>query len=52
MGAGWFWVMVLVGFAAQQLVSLGTNLWIKRWAFQYDKIDNEQRQDSEVAAQA
>ncbi|ROV98773.1 hypothetical protein VMCG_06779 [Cytospora schulzeri] len=39
MGSKWFWIMVIIGFAAQQLASLGTNLWIKEWAFQYDKLD-------------
>ncbi|MCJ1350607.1 MAG: hypothetical protein MMC33_000588 [Icmadophila ericetorum] len=37
MGSGWYWIIVLLGFAAQQLASLGTVLWIKEWAFQYDK---------------
>lgn len=52
MGAGWFWILVFAGFAIQQLVSLGTNLWIKTWAFQYDNNGIEQRQDPEVAVQA
>ncbi|KAK2811389.1 hypothetical protein FQN49_008463, partial [Arthroderma sp. PD_2] len=35
---GWkFWMLVLAGFAVQQLASLGTNLWIKEWASQYDR---------------
>ncbi|KAF3484393.1 canalicular multispecific organic anion transporter 2 [Arthroderma uncinatum] len=34
---GWnFWVPILVGFIIQQLAALGTNLWIKEWASQYD----------------
>ncbi|KAH8816638.1 putative ATP-dependent bile acid permease [Xylogone sp. PMI_703] len=36
MGAGWFWTIFFSNFAAQQLTSLGTNLWIKLWAHQYD----------------
>lgn len=42
LGSSWFWIMVLAGFAAQQLVALGTNLWIKGWAFQYDHIGHGQ----------
>ncbi|KUL82886.1 hypothetical protein ZTR_09009 [Talaromyces verruculosus] len=36
MGSRWYWVAVLSMFVAQQIVSLGTNLWIKNWALQYD----------------
>ena len=36
MGSIWFWMLVLCGFALQQLAALGTNLWIKEWAFQYN----------------
>ncbi|KAK8058415.1 hypothetical protein PG994_008863 [Apiospora phragmitis] len=36
MGSFWFWILVVCGFALQQLASLGTNLWIKQWAFQYN----------------
>ncbi|KUI70372.1 ATP-dependent bile acid permease [Cytospora mali] len=39
MGSRWFWILVISGFVAQQLASLGTNLWIKEWAFQYDKLE-------------
>jgi ABC-type multidrug transport system fused ATPase/permease subunit len=41
MGRKWFWVLVICGFAAQQLASLGTNLWIKEWAAEYDKAEKE-----------
>lgn len=40
MGPRRFWVLVLIGFAAQQVANLGTNLWIREWAFQYDKLDS------------
>lgn len=39
MGPAIFWVFVTLGFAAQQLVALGTNLWIRNWAFQYDQAE-------------
>ncbi|EED19134.1 multidrug resistance protein, putative [Talaromyces stipitatus ATCC 10500] len=38
MGSRWYWVAVLFMFAVQQFASLGTNLWIKEWAFQYDNL--------------
>ncbi|KAK8001358.1 hypothetical protein PG991_013580 [Apiospora marii] len=37
MGSVWFWILVLCGFALQQLAALGTNLWINEWAFQDDR---------------
>ncbi|WPH01610.1 Hypothetical protein R9X50_00445800 [Acrodontium crateriforme] len=42
MGGSAFWIIVLVGFVAQQVASLGTNLWIKRWAYQYDEAAKKQ----------
>lgn len=41
MGPAGFWVVVMIGFVAQQLAALGTNLWIKEWAFQYDQLDKQ-----------
>ncbi|ROV88867.1 hypothetical protein VPNG_10346 [Cytospora leucostoma] len=41
MGSMWFWIVVIIGFVAQQLASLGTNLWIKEWEFQYDRLDKD-----------
>ncbi|KAK8003385.1 hypothetical protein PG989_003104 [Apiospora arundinis] len=41
MGSMWFWILVLCGFALQQLAALGTNLWIKEWAFQNDSNDSD-----------
>ncbi|KAL3421216.1 ATP-dependent bile acid permease [Phlyctema vagabunda] len=41
MGNPWYWIVVLVGFVAQQLTALGTNLWIKQWAAQYDRLETE-----------
>ncbi|KAK8065257.1 ATP-dependent bile acid permease [Apiospora hydei] len=40
MGSLWFWLLVLCGFATQQLAALGTNLWIKEWAFQSNNKNN------------
>ncbi|KAM0245405.1 hypothetical protein ACHAQJ_010576 [Trichoderma viride] len=37
MGQWWFWGAVLIAFALQQIASLGTNLWIKTWAHEFDK---------------
>ena len=37
-GPWWYWLIVLLSSTAQQVVALGTNLWIKRWAFQYDEL--------------
>lgn len=42
MGRTWFWILVLTGFTAQQLASLGTSLWIKTWAAQYDEYGNQE----------
>lgn len=39
MGPAIFWVFVMTGFAAQQLVALATNLWIRNWASQYDRLE-------------
>ncbi|KAJ5725679.1 ATP-dependent bile acid permease [Penicillium malachiteum] len=40
MGSSWFWmILMLLGFALQQVTSLGTNLWIKRWAHEFDKLE-------------
>lgn len=36
MGTSRYWIIVLLLFAAQQVSSLGTILWIKEWAAQYD----------------
>ncbi len=36
MGSYGYWAVVLSGFVAQQLAALGTNLWVKEWAHQYD----------------
>ncbi|KAK4574471.1 hypothetical protein LTR86_001312 [Recurvomyces mirabilis] len=36
MGKSWFWIVILVAFALQQIASLGTNLWIKTWANKFD----------------
>lgn len=41
MGSGRFWIIILLGFAVQQLAALGTSLWIKEWAFQYDRSKME-----------
>ncbi|KAK6824612.1 ATP-dependent bile acid permease [Apiospora arundinis] len=41
MGPASFWALVLCGFAVQQIAALGTNLWIKEWAFQYDKLGEQ-----------
>jgi ABC-type multidrug transport system fused ATPase/permease subunit len=39
LGSKWYWILVLLGFAVQQLASLGTRLWIKEWASQYDMLN-------------
>lgn len=44
MGPAHFWVLVIIGFTAQQVVALGTILWIREWAFQYDKPASSQGQ--------
>ncbi|KAK1770034.1 hypothetical protein QBC33DRAFT_603016 [Phialemonium atrogriseum] len=41
MGSRWCWVLVLCGFALQQVASLGRNLWIKVWASRYDRQESE-----------
>ncbi|RAL12903.1 P-loop containing nucleoside triphosphate hydrolase protein [Aspergillus homomorphus CBS 101889] len=38
MGSWWFWSIVLVAFAVQQITSLATNLWIKDWAQAFDRL--------------
>ena len=38
MGGPLFWVLVLAAFSAQQVASLGSNLWIKKWAHEYDEL--------------
>ncbi|KAH6652560.1 ABC transporter type 1, transmembrane domain-containing protein [Truncatella angustata] len=40
MGKWWFWVIVVVVFAGQQLSSVASNLWIREWANQYT-IDDQ-----------
>ncbi|KAL7907490.1 P-loop containing nucleoside triphosphate hydrolase protein [Trichoderma velutinum] len=37
MGEWWFWTVVFFAFALQQITSLGTNLWIKVWAHEFDE---------------
>lgn len=49
MGPAIFWVFVVFGFAAQQLIALGTNLWIRNWAVQYDKERTPPIQDKEAS---
>ncbi|MCJ1312553.1 hypothetical protein MMC25_006227 [Agyrium rufum] len=41
MGSRWYWILVLLAFISQQLAALGTSLWIKEWAFQYDRLSAE-----------
>lgn len=41
MGPSRYWIIVLMFFAAQQLTALGTVLWIKEWAFRYDRPRTE-----------
>lgn len=50
MGSTWFWVLVLVGFAAQQVASLETNLWIKTWAAQYDELESHEPSQRDISA--
>ncbi|KAK3690211.1 putative ATP-dependent bile acid permease [Podospora appendiculata] len=42
MGSKWFWAVVLFGFAAQQIAALGTTVWIKELALQYDNTTGTQ----------
>lgn len=49
MGSIVFWILIVVGFAAQQLAALGTNLWIREWASQYDQVDKEFAEKPTVA---
>ncbi|KAJ5256557.1 ATP-dependent bile acid permease [Penicillium angulare] len=39
MGALLFWFVVLLAFGFQQITSLATNLWIKKWALEFDKLN-------------
>ncbi|KAF2126673.1 P-loop containing nucleoside triphosphate hydrolase protein [Dothidotthia symphoricarpi CBS 119687] len=41
MGPVLYWVIVAIAFAGQQLASLGTSLWIKEWAHQYDRLPKD-----------
>ncbi|KAK0631184.1 ATP-dependent bile acid permease [Lasiodiplodia hormozganensis] len=36
MGSSWYWVAAFIAFAAQQLSSVATNVWIRQWANAYD----------------
>lgn len=35
MGSWWFWIITILVFGGQQLGSVASNLWIRRWANQY-----------------
>ncbi|KAK3320254.1 putative ATP-dependent bile acid permease [Cercophora scortea] len=48
MGSKWFWIVVFFGFAAQQIAALGTTLWIKEWALQYDNTGETQLEASPI----
>lgn len=37
MGTWWYWVAAFVAFAAQQVSSVATNVWIRQWANAYNK---------------
>ncbi|KAL7781916.1 P-loop containing nucleoside triphosphate hydrolase protein [Trichoderma afarasin] len=39
MGGWWFWAVVFFAFALQQITSLGTNLWIRVWAHEFDEAE-------------
>lgn len=39
MGGRWFWAVVFFAFGLQQITSLGTNLWIKVWAHEFDEAE-------------
>ncbi|KAL6820087.1 P-loop containing nucleoside triphosphate hydrolase protein [Trichoderma sp. SZMC 28015] len=39
MGGWWFWAVVFFAFTLQQITSLGTNLWIKVWAHEFDEAE-------------
>jgi ABC-type multidrug transport system fused ATPase/permease subunit len=38
MGAYWYWTIIFSLFGLQQVASLGTNIWVKQWAVQYDHL--------------
>ncbi|PON24689.1 ATP-dependent bile acid permease [Trichoderma gamsii] len=38
MGSRRFWTIVFLAFTLQQFASLGTNLWVKTWAHQFDQL--------------
>ncbi|KAM0512349.1 hypothetical protein ACHAPE_008915 [Trichoderma viride] len=38
MGSRGFWTIVFFAFIFQQFTSLGTNLWVKTWAHQFDEL--------------
>ena len=38
MGPAWYPGIIVVGFAAQQVTAMSTNLWIREWAAQYDNL--------------
>ncbi|OMP89081.1 ATP-dependent bile acid permease [Diplodia seriata] len=52
MGRWWYWVAAFAAFAAQQLASVGTNIWIRQWANAYNNkqvsIFGAQKQTSHV----
>ncbi|PHH88502.1 hypothetical protein CDD83_7455 [Cordyceps sp. RAO-2017] len=35
MGPLWFWIVALIVFNLQQLATVGTNFWVRRWANMY-----------------
>ncbi|EKG15806.1 Putative ABC transporter protein [Macrophomina phaseolina MS6] len=37
MGAWWYWIAAFTAFAAQQIASVATNVWIRQWANAYNK---------------
>ncbi|KAJ5225507.1 ATP-dependent bile acid permease [Penicillium chermesinum] len=41
MGGRWFWAFAMMGFLLQQLASVGTNVWIKRWVSEFDNLAEE-----------
>lgn len=52
MGSNWFWLLVLTGFSAQQLASLGTNLWMKTWAARYDELGDQEEPQRDTSTSA
>ena len=38
MGSWWFWIITILVFGGQQLGSVASNLWIRRWANQYTDV--------------